>query len=100
VQAAEWPEAANRDRNGGRHARDNPAVDKDPPAARLADVDQLVGVLVIAPTPTEPEVTDVTPASTSMVGVGDHHRVGAGMLGQPVAGLVVEVDPELHPLHH
>jgi hypothetical protein len=100
VQAAEWPEPGNRDRNGGRHPRHNPAVEKDAPPGRLADVDQLAGVLVLAPTPTEPEVTDVTPASTARVLVGDHHRIAARVLGQPVPGLIVEGDQELHPLHH
>ena len=100
VQPTERSDAADGDGDGGRHPPDDPAVEEDPPAADRADVDQLARVLVLLATPTEPEVTDVTPASTARVLVGDHHRIAARMLGQPVAGLVVEGDQELHPLHH
>jgi len=100
VQPTKRSDPTDGDRDGGRHARDDPAVEEDPPAADRADVDQLARVLVLLATPTEPEVTDVTPASTARVLVGDHHRIAARMLGQPVAGLLVEGYQELHPLHH
>jgi hypothetical protein len=96
VQAAEWSEAAHGDGDGSRHAGENPTVEQHPPAANLADVDQPVRVLVLSPTPTEPEVTDVTPASTTDVLIGDDQRIRAGMLGQPAFGLVVEGDSEFH----
>src|SRR6266851_3530621 len=41
-------------------------------------------------TPTEPQVTDVTPASTAGVLMGDHQRILAGMLGQPLLRLLVK----------
>jgi hypothetical protein len=96
VQAAEWSEAADGDGDGRRHAGENPTVEKDAPAADLADVDQPVRVLVLSPTPTEPEVTDVTPASTTDVLIGDDQRIRARMLGQPALGLVVDDDSEFH----
>jgi len=99
MQAAEWSDAADCDRDRMRHASENPAVEEDSPASDLADVDQLAGVLVFSPTPTEPEATDVTPASTTRVLIGDHHRIRAGMFGQPALGLVVEVDQELHSVN-
>jgi hypothetical protein len=97
VQAPEGSDPADRDGDRVGHPRDNPAVEEDPPAADLADVDQLLGVLVLSSTPTEPEVTDVTSASTARVLIGDHHRIRARMLSQPVAGLVVEGDDEFQP---
>jgi len=100
VQSAERPDPADGDGDGGRHPGGDPAVEQDRPAADLTDVDQLARILVLLATPTESEVTDVTPASTARVLVGDHHRIAARVLGQPVAGLVVEGDQELHPLHH
>jgi hypothetical protein len=99
VQAAERPDAADRNGDRGWHPGHDPPVEQDPPTGNFADVDQLVRVLVLLATPTEPEVTDVTAASAARVSVGDHHRIGGRMLGQPVAGLFVEGDQELHPLH-
>lgn len=99
MQPTKRSDATDGDGDGGRHPRDDPAVEEDPPAAERADVDQLARILVLLATPTEPEVTDVTPASTAGVLVRDDHRIAARMLGQPVAGLVVERDQELHRLH-
>jgi len=90
MQAAEWSDPAHRDRDRVWHASHDPPVEKDPPAADLADVHQVIGALVFWTTPTEPEVTDVTPTSTAGVRVRDHHRVRAGMFGQPPLRLVVE----------
>jgi hypothetical protein len=39
VQAAKWSDPADGDRDRLRHAGENPAVEEDPPAADLADVD-------------------------------------------------------------
>ena len=100
MQAAEWSDPAHRDRDRVRHASHDPAVEKDPPAADLADVHQVIGALVFWTTPTEPEVTDVTAASTAGVLIRDHHGIRARMLGKPAPGLVVEGDEKLHPLHH
>ena len=100
MQAAEGSDPGDRDRDRVRHPADNPAVEKDPPAADLADVDQPAGVLILSPTPTEAEVTDVTAASTAGVLIRDHHGIRARMLGKPAPGLVVEGDEKLHPLHH
>ena len=94
MQAAEWSDPADGDGDRVRHPRDNPAVEEDPPAGHLADADQLVRVLILSSTPTEPEVTDVTPASTARVLIRDHHRIRARMLSQPVPCLFVEGDDE------
>jgi len=48
--------------------------------------------------PTEPQVTNVTSASTARVAVGDDERVPVGVLLEPAACLVIEYDGELvHP---
>ena len=96
MQSAERPDPADGDGDGERHPGGDPTVEQDRPAADLADVDQLARILILLATPTEPQVTDVTPASTARVLVGDHHRIRAGMLGQPAFGLVVEGDSEFH----
>jgi hypothetical protein len=98
MEAAEGPDSGDRDRNRCRHPGKNPAVEQDSPAGDLANVDQLTGVLVLSSTPTEPQVTDVTSASTARVLVGQHHRFRARVLGQPALGLVVEVNQEAHAL--
>jgi hypothetical protein len=97
VQAPERSNPTDGDRDGVWHAGENPAVEENSPAGDLADVDQLVGVLVLASTPTEPEVTDVTPASTARVLICDHHGIRARMLGQPGFGFDVEGNAEFHP---
>ena len=100
MQAAKRSNPGDGDRDGLWHAGENPAIEKHPPPAGLADVDQPIRVLIFSPTPTEPEVTDVTAASTAGVLIRDHHRIRVRMLGQPAPGLVVEGDEKLHPLHH
>src|SRR5438309_1011686 len=76
-QAAEGSGAGDGHRYRGWYPADKPVVEKDSPAADLADVDQPAGVLILSPTPTEPEVTDVTAASTAGVLIRDHHGIGA-----------------------
>jgi hypothetical protein len=98
MEAAEGPDSGDRDRNRCRHAGKNPAVEQHSPAADLAYLDQLTGVVVLSSTPTEPQVTDVTSASTAPVLVGEHHRIRARVLGQPALGLVVDGDQEVHAL--
>ncbi len=65
-------------------------VEQDPAAGCLPDIHELPGVLVSRPAPTEPQVTDVTSASTAGVLVGDHQRILTRMLGEPLPGLVVK----------
>ena len=97
MQAPERSEATNGDRDPLRHARHDSWVEKDPPAGHFADIDQS-GLLVASAAPTEPQVTNVTPASAAGVAVGDDERVSAGMLVEPALGLVVEDNGEL--IHH
>ena len=55
-------------------------------------------MLVAAAAPTEPQVTNVTPASTARVAIGDDERVPVGVLIEPAPCLVIECDDEL--VHH
>jgi hypothetical protein len=90
VQTAKWSEATDRHWDGGGHPGHDSPVEQDPTTGRLANVDELLGVLIARLAPTEPQVTDVTSASTASVLVGDHQRILAGMLGQPLPRLLVE----------
>jgi hypothetical protein len=72
-------------------------VEKDSAAGHRADVDQL-GPFIASPAPTEPQVTNVTAASTARVAVGDDERVLAGVLREPPPRPLVEFDSEL--VHH
>jgi hypothetical protein len=94
VQTAERSEPANGDRDRSRHARHDSRIEKDPPAAHFADIDQR-GLLIALPAPTEPQVTNVTPASTARVAIGDDKRVPVWVLLEPVTCLVIEYDGEL-----
>ena len=54
-------------------------VEKDAPTGHRADIDQL-GPFIASPAPTEPQVTNVTSASTARVAIGDDERILVGML--------------------
>jgi hypothetical protein len=97
VQAPERSEATNGDRDSVRHARHDSRVDNDPPAGHLPDIDQR-GAFIASPAPTEPQVTNVTSASTARVAVGNDERIRAGVLLEPAPCLGIEFDREL--VHH
>ena len=90
MQPAKGSEAADRHRDGDGHPGHDSAVQEDPATGGFANIDQLLGVLISRLAPTEPQVTDVTPASTAGVLVGDHQRILARVLGQPLFGFLVE----------
>ena len=94
MQPAEWPDAADSDRNLQRHPRQDPPVEQDGPTHHLTDVNQIFRVLLPMLAPTEPQVTNVTSASTSRLAVSDDECVATGMLLQPAVGLGVEQDDE------
>jgi hypothetical protein len=93
MQAPEWAEAANGDRDRVRHARHDSRIEKDPLAGHFADIDQR-GLLIASAAPTEPQVTNVTSASTARVAVGDDERIPVGVLVEPAPCPVVEYDGE------
>jgi hypothetical protein len=97
VQAAEWSEATNGDWDRSRDARHDSRVEIDSPTAHFADIHQR-GLLIASAAPTEPQVTNVTPASTARVAIGDDKRVPVGVLLDPATCLVIEYDGEL--VHH
>ena len=97
MQAAERSEATNGDRDPLRHARHDFWVEQDPPAGHFADIDQS-GLLVASATPTEPQVTNVTSASTARVAIGDDQRIAVGVLLEPAPRLIIEYDGEF--VHH
>lgn len=93
MQPLERSEAANRHRDRPRHARQDARVEEDSPAGRRADIDQC-GPLIASPAPTEPQVTNVTPASTARIAVGDDEGILVGMLLEPALRSIVEYDGE------
>jgi hypothetical protein len=93
VQAPERSEATDGDWDVARHAMHDPRVGKDPPAGHLPNIDQL-GPLIPSLAPTEPQVTNVTSATTAGVAVGDDERITGGMLVEPVPRPIVEDDEE------
>jgi hypothetical protein len=97
LQAVERSEATNCDRDRSRHARHDSRVEKDPPAGHFADIDQR-GLLIASAAPTEPQVTNVTSASTARVAVGDDEGIPARVLVEPVPCPIVEYDGEF--VHH
>jgi len=90
VQTAKGSEAGDRHRDRGGHPRHDSPVDQDPATGLLANIGELLGVLILRLAPTEPQVTNVTPASTAGVLIGDHQRILARMLGEPLLRLPVE----------
>ena len=94
MQPAERADASNGDRDLARHPRHDSWVDKDPPAGHLPDIDQR-RALIASAAPTEPQVTNVTSASTARVAVGDDERVVVGMIIEPAPCPIVEFDNEL-----
>ena len=94
MQPAKRTDAANRYRDLARHPRHDSRVDKDPPAGHLPNVDQQ-GPLIASPAPTEPQVTNVTSASTACVAVGDDERVPTWVLLEPALCPIVEFDDEV-----
>ena len=97
MQAPERSEATNGDRDPLRHARHDFWVEQDPPAGHFADIDQS-GLLVASAAPTEPQVTNVTSASTAHVAIGNDERIAVGVLVEPAPRLIVEYDGEF--VHH
>jgi hypothetical protein len=97
VQTAEGSQAANRDRDGARHAGHDPRIEQDPATGHPADLNE-PRLVIASPAPTEPQVTNVTPASAAGVAIGDDERVPIGTLAQPAARLLVEDDGEF--IHH
>src|SRR5713226_7155227 len=94
VKPLERSETTNGDWDLPRHAGHDSRVDKDPPAGHRADVDQL-GPFIASAAPTEPQVTNVTSASTARIAVGDDEGITAGMLLEPAPRPIVEYDIEL-----
>lgn len=94
MQAAERSQSPNGDRNDSRHARHDASIQEQLAVGNLADVDQLVQARIAVAAPTEPEVTNVTPASTSSVLISDDERILTRVLVQPPARLLVEGDVE------
>jgi hypothetical protein len=90
VQTPKGSEAADRHRDSGGHPGHDSPIEQNPATGCLANVDELLGVLSSRLAPTEPQVTDVTPASTARVLIGDHQGILAGMLGHPLLRLLVE----------
>lgn len=90
MQTAKRADAADRDGNVDGHTGHDPSVEQDPATAHLADFDELLGALFARSAPTEPQVTNVTPASTAGVLIGNHQGVLARMLLEPATGLFVE----------
>ena len=90
MQTAKWPDAAYRYRNRARHTSHDSLVEENPATGYNPYVHELPGVLVSCSAPTEPQVTDVTPASTAGVLVSDQQRIVAGMLRQPLPRLLVK----------
>lgn len=97
MQTLKRSEATDGDRDPGRHAMPDSRVEKDSAAGHLSDIDQ-PGPFTASAAPTEPQVTNVTSASTARVAVGDDERIPVGMLGEPAPCSIVELDSEL--VHH
>ena len=93
MQPLKRSEATDRDRDLPRHARDYSRVEEDAPAGHRPDVDQL-GPFIASPAPTEPQVTNVTSASTARVAVGDDESILVGMLVEPALRSIVQHDGE------
>lgn len=94
MEAAKRMDAADRNRNGSRHAGHDSQIEKDSATLNFPDINQLRGALIPIVAPPETEVTDMTPAATPAVLEGNHQRVTAGMFLQPAACLLVEGDQE------
>ena len=93
MQATEGAEAPDRDRDPLRHARLDFWIEQDPPAGYFANIDER-GLLVASAAPTEPQVTNVTAASTAGVAEGDDECIPAGMLIEPLPCPLVEDNGE------
>jgi hypothetical protein len=93
VQPLERSETTNGDWDLARHARHDSRVEKDSAAGHLSDIDQL-GPFIASPAPTEPQVTNVTSASTACVAIGDDERILVGMLVEPALRSIVQYDGE------
>jgi hypothetical protein len=94
VQTPEWSEAAHSDGNRPRHARHDARVEKNAAAGHVADIDQRRSLIASA-APTEPQVTNVTSASTATIAIGDDERIPGGVLVKPAPRVVIEDDGEL-----
>jgi hypothetical protein len=93
VQTLERSEATNRDGDLPSHPRHDSRVQEDAPAGHLSDIDQL-GPFIASPAPTEPQVTNVTSASTARVAIGDYERILVGVLVEPALRSIVQYDGE------
>ena len=94
MQSPERPESPDRYRDDLRQARHDTPVQEDAAPCHLSNFDELLAIRVAVAAPTEPQVTDVTAASTSRVVVRDDERVVARVLGQPGLRRIVEHDVE------
>jgi hypothetical protein len=97
VQTSEGTEAADGDGDRSRHARPDSRVEKDAPATHFANIDQR-RLLIASAAPTEPQVTNVTSASTAGVAISDDKRVPVGVFLEPAPCLLIEYDGEF--VHH
>ena len=70
METTERLEAPGGHREPSRHVGADSPIEKDPPTGHLADIDQR-GSPIASPAPTEPQVTNVTSASTARIAVGD-----------------------------
>jgi hypothetical protein len=73
-----------------RHAGHDAWIEQQTPAGLLANVDELGPASILLAAPTEPEVTNVTSTSTSMILIGDDQGVLTRMLQEPPTRLVVD----------
>ncbi len=97
MQPPERSEATNSHRDSARHAGHDSRVEKDSPAGHRPDINQC-GSFIASPAPTEPQVTNVTSASTARIAESDDERIPVGVLLEPVPCPIVQNDGEF--AHH
>ena len=95
MQTAKRADAADRNGDVDGHTGHDPSVEQDPATAHLADFDEPLRALFAHSAPPEPQVTNVTPASTAGVLIGDHEGSLARMLVEPAARLFVKRHDEV-----
>ncbi|MEO6797775.1 MAG: hypothetical protein ABI401_08300 [Candidatus Dormibacter sp.] len=92
MQPTAGAEAADGYRDRLRHSRPDAAIQQDTAAGELADILQVRRPALAAPAPTDPEVTDVTPASTASISKGENERIATGVEVEPPASLLIQGD--------